>query len=55
MLMESKMPSTIFNPGYTECENKNDLVNRKVGKKINRFSLNYNPVLAKGSFEMFNS
>lgn len=51
--MESKMPFTIFNPGYTECENKNDLVNRKVGEKMNRFSLNYNPVLAKSIIEMF--
>lgn len=38
MLMESKMPSTIFNPEYTEFENKNDLVSRGV-EKINELML----------------
>lgn len=44
----------IFNPGYIQFENKNDLANRIVGKKMNRCSLNYNSLLAKGSFTMFN-
>lgn len=35
MLMERQMLSIIFNPGYTECENKNELVNRRAGKQMN--------------------